>query len=97
MSILFVVAQCNLFNFRLDVASQITGALCTPLKSQDAACLLRTGREQEWGFSGVAAARAMTSLVGITFHLLCQSVKGLVVNPAPESRPRQEELRSVLD
>lgn len=27
MSVLFVVAHCNLFNFHLDVASQITGSL----------------------------------------------------------------------
>lgn len=30
MSILFVVAPCNLFNSHLDVASQITGALSLP-------------------------------------------------------------------
>lgn len=50
-SILFVVAQCNLFNFHLEVASQITGAFpSAELKSQDAACRLGARGEQKWAF-----------------------------------------------
>lgn len=44
MSVLFVVAHCNLFNFHLEVASQITGTLAalggsprTPLVSRNVA------------------------------------------------------------
>lgn len=41
----------------------------------------REGSRNEVWYIGVVS-RAMTLLIEITFHLLCQSVKGLVVSPA---------------
>ena len=45
------------------------------------------GAEMRFGIGVVS--RAMTLLIEITFHLLCQSVKGLVVS--------EKKLRRILD
>lgn len=69
VSILFVVAQCNLFNFHLDVASQIAGTL-SPCRTEIPGRRLSGLRR---GFLAVVS-RAVTLLIEITLPLTVSKV-----------------------
>lgn len=83
MSVLFVVAHCNLFNFHLDVASQITGSLAALRGNPRTPLVLRNVKRAVVFFFLFFLTRLSRDLAftGIAIHLLCPGVKGRAAGP----------------